>query len=451
MVGRTASTALRTDHYELTMIDAALGSGIAHHRAVFEAFARELPAGRRYGVVAGTGRLLDAIEAFRFEPDQLGWLVGQEIISAACAEHLAGWRFAGDIDGYREGDLYFASSPIFTVEADFASAVVLETLILSILNHDSAIASAAARFRTAAGDQTLIEGGSRRTDEGAAVGAARAAWIAGFDVTSNLEAGFRYGIPTGGTAAHALTLAHPSELDAFRAQVARFGPGTTFLVDTFDIAQGVGNALAAADGHPGQVRVDSGDLADGARLARRLLDQAGATDTRICVSGDLDEAAIAQLEADGAPIDAYLVGTKLVTGSGHPTCGMVYKLVAVADGPGADAPMRPVAKRSNGKTNVGGRKVGWRQLGPDGTARQEITVVQGRARHLYQAPDDRADPPNARALPVPLFRAGERVNHDTAADARDTHRSARAELTPTALDLSPGPPALAVTVTADRP
>jgi nicotinate phosphoribosyltransferase len=339
-----ASTALLTDRYELTMVASALRDGSAGRQCVFETFARRLPEGRRYGVVAGTGRLLDVLESFRFGPDELTALAAAGI-DASTLDALAGWRFTGDVDGYAEGELYFPGSPVVTVTGSFGEAVLLETLVLSVLNHDSAVASAAARMVVAAGDRPLIEMGSRRTHEESAVAAARAAYLAGFASTSNLEAGRRHGIPTTGTAAHAFTLLHDSEAAAFKAQVDTLGVGTTLLVDTYDIAQGIRTAVEVAGPGLGAVRIDSGDLIVLARQARDQLDSLGATGTRIVLSGDLDEWALAALTS--APVDAYGVGTSVVTGSGAPTAGMVYKLVEV-DG-------RPVAKRSTRARTAAGR------------------------------------------------------------------------------------------------
>jgi nicotinate phosphoribosyltransferase len=182
------STALLTDHYELTMLQAALRSGAAHRRSVFEVFARKLPDGRRYGVTAGTGRVLEAIAAFRFEEQQLAFLERTGVVDRATIDWLADYRFRGTVRGYAEGECYFPQSPIFEVEASFAEGVLLETLILSVLNHDSAIAAAASRMTSAAAGRPCIEMGSRRTHEQAAVAAARAAYIAGFASTSNLAA-----------------------------------------------------------------------------------------------------------------------------------------------------------------------------------------------------------------------------------------------------------------------
>ena len=234
----TQSTALLTDHYELTMLQAALASGTAHRRAVFELFPRRLPEGRRYGVVAGVGRALDAIERFTFDNEVVDVLREHGVVDEPTLDWLAGYRFDGDVWGYAEGETYFPYSPLMVVESTFAEAVLLETLLLSILNHDSAIASAASRMTWAAGDRPCIEMGSRRTHEEAAVAAARAAYIAGFVTTSNLAARQRYGVPTAGTSAHSFTLLHDTEKDAFTAQVTSLGRGTTLLVDTYDVGGG---------------------------------------------------------------------------------------------------------------------------------------------------------------------------------------------------------------------
>ncbi|MEV5572626.1 nicotinate phosphoribosyltransferase [Spirillospora sp. NPDC052269] len=427
--GTSGTTALLTDQYELTMLTAALRSGTAERRAVFEVFARSLPAGRRYGVVAGTGRLLDAVEAFRFDADALAFLRERDVVDEPTAEWLAGFHFTGDIRGYAEGDCYFPNSPILTVEGTFAEAVLLETLILSILNHDCAIASAASRMATAAGGRPMIEMGSRRTHEMAAVAAARAAYICGFTTTSNLEAGRRYGVPTAGTAAHAFTLLHDSERHAFRAQLDSLGDGTTLLVDTYDVERAVRTAVELAGPSLGAVRIDSGDLGVMARRVRAQLDDLGAKSTRIMVTGDLDEYGIAALAA--APVDGYGVGTSLVTGSGAPTASLVYKLVARADAPGADAPMRPVSKRSTGKPSRGGRKSAVRRLDGHGIACREV-VTTGEPQ-----PGGRD-----RLLQIPLVAKGEVVGREPLSAARDRHAAAVAELPPTALQLSRGEPAL---------
>ncbi|GAA1512001.1 nicotinate phosphoribosyltransferase [Agromyces terreus] len=393
----TGSAALFTDRYELTMVDAALRDGTAHRESLFEAFARRLPDGRRYGVVAGTGRLLELIDRFRFEDPELDWLREHEVVRPETLDWLADYRFSGDIHGYREGEVYFPGSPLLSIEASFAEAVVLETLVLSTLNFDSSVASAAARMASVALGRPIAEMGSRRTNERSAVAAARAAYIGGFDATSNLEAGRTWGIPTMGTAAHAFTLLHDSEEDAFRAQVAAFGPKTTLLVDTYDIREGVELAVRVAGPELGAVRIDSGDLPTVVAAVREQLDDLGAVHTKITVTSDLDEFTIAGLS--GAPVDSYGVGTSVVTGSGAPAAGMVYKLVARRDDAGEWV---AVAKASTAKASVGGRKNAARRLDSTRTAREELVFVgDGPGGAAEFEPGSRL-----RALMVPLMRDG---------------------------------------------
>ncbi|TXS55370.1 nicotinate phosphoribosyltransferase [Streptomyces sp. t39] len=424
------STALFTDQYEFTMLQAALQSGTAERRSVFEVFTRRLPEGRRYGVVAGTGRVLDAVENFRFDAGVLGFLREARIVDEPTLEWLAGYRFRGDIWGYPEGEVYFPGSPILRVEGSFAECVLLETVILSVLNHDSAIAAAASRMSAAAAGRRLIEMGARRTHELSAVAAARAAYVGGFDSTSDLAAGFRYAIPTVGTSAHAFTLLHDSERGAFQAQVDSLGRGTTLLVDTYDVAEAVRTAVDIAGPDLGAVRIDSGDLLLVAHRVRRQLDDLGAVNTRIVVTSDLDEYAIASLAA--APVDAYGVGTQLVTGSGHPTCSMVYKLVARARSADPGAPLEPVAKKSLGaKMSIGGRK--WAARRPD-----EHGVAEAEVVGLGDVPADLVD----RQLLVRLVASGEVVGREPLDAARDRHIAARSALPMSAIQLSRGEPVI---------
>jgi nicotinate phosphoribosyltransferase len=424
---RAASTALLTDHYELTMLQAALASGEAHRRCVFEAFARRLPDGRRYGVVAGTGRVLEALEQFRFADEELRFLSDHDVVDRTTLDWLADYRFSGDVSGYAEGECYFPLSPVLVVESTFAEGVILETLVLSILNHDTAIASAASRMTNAAVGRPCIEMGSRRTHEEAAVAAARAAYVAGFEATSNLEAGRRYGVPTTGTAAHAFTLLYDSEKEAFTAQVESLGKGTTLLVDTYDVRTAVALAMEIAGPELGAVRLDSGDLLIQATEVRAQLDAAGNTDTRIIVTSDLDEYAIAALAA--GPVSGYGVGTALVTGSGAPTASMVYKLVQRED---ASGQMQGVEKKSKDKTSVGGRKWALRRRGEDGIAQAEVVGVGEQPR------DDGDD----RRLMVDLVRAGEVIDHQDIHEARARHEASRAELPRAAAQLSRGEPVI---------
>ena len=410
-------TALMTDLYELTMLDAALRSGVASRQATFEVFARRLPQGRGYGVVAGPGRLAEQLALFQFSADQIDYLAGLGRFSDELFEHLETFRFEGEVWSYREGDLYVPGSPVLRVDCSFGAGLLLETLVLSVLNHDCAVASAAARMHDAANGRHLIEMGGRRTHEEAAVAAARAAWLVGFNTTSNMEAGIRFGVPTAGTSAHAFTLAHDDEESAFEAQIEAHGLETTLLVDTYEIDTGIDRALAAAKrlgGVPGAIRIDSGDLAKEALRARKKLDDNGAESTRIVVSGDLDEYRIAELA--NHPIDGYGVGTQLVVGSGHATAGMGYKLVAVARRSGTYEPVVPVAKSSEGKATRGG------------VVRPYRIVDNGEAVDEVLVQHDRPGPPDARALHVPLFRASGPAYPYSLEDDRTFHLRVRNEL-----------------------
>jgi nicotinate phosphoribosyltransferase len=439
-------TALLTDRYELTMLQAALADGTADRRCVFEVFTRRLPPGRRYGVLAGTGRVLEALADFRFDAEQLDWLRDARIVDQRTLDYLAGYRFTGSIQGYAEGEVFFPGSPVLVVEGTFAEAVLLETVVLSILNYDSAVASAASRMTSAAADRPCLEMGSRRTHEDAAVAAARAAVIGGFAGTSNLEAGRRYGLATIGTAAHAFTLLHDDEASAFAAQIASQGTGTTLLIDTYDVGPGVDRAVAAAGTGLGGVRLDSGDLGALAVEVRQQLDSLGATGTRITVTSDLDEYCIAALSS--APVDSYGVGTSLVTGSGAPTCGMVYKLVARE---GADGVLAPVAKVSTSKTSIGGRKAAARRLDAEGRAMAEVLVTGADSDVRGWEPDDS----HLRALHVPLVTDGvtdERwVGVRGLALAVERHRASRAELPRGARRLSADDAAVPTVTLALRP
>lgn len=399
------------------MLQAALHSGAAHRRSVFEAFARRLPDGRRYGVVGGTGRLLEGIADFSFGEAELAFLEQNKVVNQETLDYLANYKFNGDIWGYAEGDAYFPNSPILIVESTFAEACILETYILSVLNHDSAIASAASRMTSAAGSRPCIEMGSRRTQEESATAAARAAVIAGFASTSNLEAGRRYGIKTVGTAAHSFTLLHDTEREAFEAQIAAFGPGTSLLVDTYDVETAVRTAVELAGDKLGAVRLDSGDLIAQAQWVRQLLDDLGNVNTRIVVTSDLDEYAIAALQS--APVDSYGVGTSLVTGSGAPTASMVYKLVSRTNDAGE---FISVAKAAKNKASVGGRKYALRKLNEQGRATQEIVGIGRR-------PEDDG---NDRSLLHQFIKNGELLPGWTGPEgvirAKERHAASMAEL-----------------------
>jgi nicotinate phosphoribosyltransferase len=431
------STALNTDLYELGNLQGALHSGVAGRRAVFEVFARRLPPGRRYGVFCGLGRVLDAIARFRFTAEQVSWLEAVDATDARTRRAVAAQRFRGDVWAYREGELYFPHSPVLTVRATFGEAVLLETMLLSVSNWDSGVASAAARMVTAAQGRSIIEMGSRRTHEGAAVDAARAAYVAGFSATSNMEAGLRHGIPVRGTAAHCFTLAHDDELTAFRAQVATQGPGTTLLVDTYDVEQGIRNAVAAAGPELGGIRIDSGELLRLVPFARRLLDELGAKNARIISTGGLDEYAMDELSR--GPVDGFGAGEKLIH---HASPGFVYKLVAIAEGDGEDAPMRPVAKRSAGKANLGGQKWAYREYDGRGLAVAEHLALGG-------APP--SSPPPGEPLQVHVVGGGEVLVESGVEEARAHHARTKRRLPPEQLRIQAGAPAMEARIWSPRP
>ena len=433
------STALLTDMYELTMVDAAIEHGVANRRCVFEAFTRRFPHTRRFQVVAGTGRLLEGLKRFHFDDPQLRFLADNHIVGPQTVKFLENYRFSGDIYGYPEGEIFLVNSPILTVEGTFAEACLLETYLLSVLNYDCAVASAASRMTIAAHGRPCLDMGARRAHERAAVSAARAAQVGGFQGTSNLEAGKRYGIRTIGTAAHAFTLLFDSESDAFKAQIDSMSPHTTLLVDTYDVATAVKQAVETArtaGGELGAVRLDSGDLVAGAFKVRKLLDDLGATSTKITVTNDLDEYAIAGLGA--APVDSYGVGTRLVTGSGIPTSALVYKLV---EREGADGTMEPVSKESPEKATQGARKWAGRVIA-DNTATTELLVSAPNATVAQAYLHSR----QARALQVQFVAGGEVdtswIGPEALQRAQQRHLESRNELPYQAWRLSEGETAI---------
>ncbi|RSX53486.1 nicotinate phosphoribosyltransferase [Bifidobacterium goeldii] len=434
------SPALMTDMYEYTMLDACLRDGTANRKCVFEVYTRHLPEGRRYGVVAGVGRILDALEHFHLDDEDLKFLSDRNVVSPETIKWLENLHFSGSIKGYREGEMFFPNSPILQVEGTFGECTLLETLVLSILNYDSAVASAASRMVSAAKDRPCMDMGGRRTNEWAAVAAARAAVVGGFKGTANLLAAQMYGLKAIGTAAHCFTLVHDSERDAFTSQINALGRNTTLLVDTYNIEEAVKTAVAVAGPELGGVRIDSGDLASLAQRVRNQLDALGATNTKITVTNDLDEYALAALQS--APVDSYGVGTMLVTGSGAPTCAMVYKLTERENSNGV---MQPVAKKSKDKASVPGRKLAYRSY-EYGLADCEH-VVSGSEDQLaaYQPKDGWKD------LLVDYVDHGE-INkqyqgHDAIVAAHEYRAQALAELPVTAQSLMKGEPVINTEIT----
>lgn len=402
--------ALFTDLYEITMAEAYLDEGLTD-TAVFELFFRHVPACRSYAVAAGLEDVLDFLEAFRFEDEDVAWLRSLGRFREPFLERLRGLRFTGEVWAMPEGTICFGNEPVLQVVAPIVEAQLVETFLINRLHVHTLIASKAARVVEAAQGRAVVEFGARRThgfDAGLVL--ARAAYIGGAAGSSNLLACRRYGIPPAGTMAHSFVQAHVDEAHAFET-FARLFPGTTLLVDTYDTLDGVRKVVEVARRRPGSVgaiRLDSGDLAGLARQARRILDDAGQHDVRIFASGDLDEFGIARLVADDAPIDAFGVGTRMAVSMDAPTMDFVYKLVAYA-GEGR-------AKLSASKVLHPGRKQVFR------------CAHDGRMSHDVIGRFDE-DPPG-RPLLVPVFRDGRRLHHETLDAIRDRVRRERESLPP---------------------
>jgi len=379
---------LLTDLYELNMAVSYLRRGMTGP-ATFSLFVRRLPADRGFLVAAGLADCLSFLEQFAFNAADIAWLAKSQGFSERDLEALRGLRFTGDVWAVPEGTAVFVGEPLVEVTAPIAEAQLAETVLLNHVTFQTGIASKAARCVLAAGGAQLVDFSFRRTqgiEAGLAV--ARASAIAGFTATSNTEAARRYGLTAAGTMAHSYVEAFGSEERAFTAFAADFPGKTTFLVDTYDTEQGIRAAIDVARRlrlpGPVGIRLDSGDLASLAFLARRLLDDAGLPDARIFASGGLDEHAIAALVAAGAPIGAYGVGTKMGVSADAPYLDSAYKLVAY-DG-------RPVMKLSRGKATWPGAKQVHR--GPAG----DILALR-----------DEPGPPGHRPLLVPVMRGGSRL------------------------------------------
>jgi len=411
-------SALLTDLYQITMLQAYFEEGMTAP-AVFELFVRKLPPQRNFLVAAGLEQVLEFLETFSFSEAEIAWLRKQGGFSARLLEHLRTLRFEGDVDAMPEGTLFFADEPIIRITAALPQAQLVESRLLNLAHFETLIATKAARVVLAADGRRLVDFGMRRAHGAeAALLAARAAYLAGFDGTATAEAGRRFGIPVFGTMAHSFVQAHASEQAAFDAFARARPQRPTLLVDTYDTEAAVAKLITLApslarDGIPiGGVRIDSGDLAAHAKAVRGLLDAAGLKDVTIFASGNLDEHRIAALLADAAPIAGFGVGTALDTSSDVPAIDAVYKLQSYAG----------VArrKRSEGKATWPGIKQVVRRLGSDG--RIECDVVQLDS-----------EPREGEALLRPCMRGGRRVGTTpTLEDSRAYHARQMTSL-PTAL------------------
>jgi len=415
--------ALLTDLYQLTMLQAYLDEGLQQD-AVFELFVRKLPPQRRFGVAAGLEQALQFLQSLAFSDAELQWLAAQRKFSARFIDQLGALRFEGDVDAMPEGSIFFSNEPILRVTAPLPQAQLVESRLLNIVHLQTLIASKAARVVMHAGGRQLVDFGMRRAHgEEAALMAARASYLAGFDATATAEAGRRFGLPVVGTMAHSFVQAHASEAAAFEAFAHAWPQRPILLIDTYDTeaaAQKVialARRLAPAGVQIGGVRLDSGDLAAHARAVRALLDAAGLQALTIFASGNLDEHRIASLVSGGAPIDGFGVGTALDTSSDAPAIDMVYKLQSYAG--------QPKRKRSEGKATWPGAKQVYRRWRDDGT------LLEDRLALL-------SEPAGAAPLLVPCMRAGRRLQQaPSLAQIRTFHAEQRKMLSPELRMLEP--------------
>jgi nicotinate phosphoribosyltransferase len=372
---------LHTDKYQMNMMYAHWINGTFHSRAVFEGYFRKLPFGNGYAVFAGLERIIQYIESLKFDEEMLQYLQDQEEqYEAGFLEELRQFKFTGDIHAVEEGTLVFANEPLIRVEARIFEAQLVETAILNFMNFQTLIATKASRIKQVAPNDILLEFGTRRAQEAdAAIWGARAAYIAGFDATSNMRAGMLFGIPTKGTHAHSWVQGHETEEEAFINFAKALPNLVTLLVDTYDtLKSGVPNAIKVGkfleqQGKKMQaIRLDSGDLAYLSKMARQMLDEAGLSYVKIVASNDLDENIMLNLKAEGAQIDIWGVGTQLITGGDQPALGGVYKLVAREQ----DGIYIPVIKISGNpeKVSVPGRKQVYRLLNKQ-TGRAEADYI----------------------------------------------------------------------------
>jgi nicotinate phosphoribosyltransferase len=377
---------LLTDLYQLTMLDAYRQSGM-EGRAVFEMFVRRLPPGRGFLMAAGLEQALDYLEGLRFEKEDLDWLAGCGHFGHEFVDWLAEFRFAGDVWAMREGEVFFADEPILRVAAPIAQAQVVESRLINILHFQSLIASKAARVMMAAGGRTLVDFGMRRAHGAeAALWAARASYIAGFDGSATVEAGRQFGLPIFGTMAHSFVQAHDSERRAFM-DFARARPqGLVLLIDTYDVDEAVSAVVEIAGPLKEQgitikaLRLDSGDLAEGSRRIRTQLDQAGLHDIGIFLSGNLDEFSVEEICQSGVAATGFGVGTRLDVSADAPALDIAYKLEEY-DG-------RARRKRSAGKATWPGAKQVFRSIGEDGRIVGDVIGLMGErlaGRQLIRA------------------------------------------------------------------
>ncbi|PRZ12396.1 nicotinate phosphoribosyltransferase [Laceyella sediminis] len=419
-------SALHTDKYQLTMMYAHYKNGTHQNRRAFDLYFRKLPFGNGYVVFAGLERVVQYLEGLRFQEEDIRFLEREMAFEPEFLDLLRSFRFTGTLHAMPEGTLAFPGEPLIRVEGNIMELQLIETALLNFVGYQSLIATKAARVRHVARQDTLLEFGTRRAQEkDAAVWGTRAAYIGGFDATSNTYASQRFGIPSSGTHAHAWVQDFPTELEAFRAYAAAFPEATTLLVDTYDTLKSgvphaikVGLELKQQGNKLAGIRLDSGDLAYLSKQARIMLDEAGLTDTKITASSDLDEFTILNLKSQGAKIDAWGVGTKLITAFDQPALGAVYKMVARLE----DGEWAPTIKISSNpaKITTPCRKNVYRIIDrKSGKARGDLitaveeTIDESKPLHLFdpEHPFRRKKVKHYQAMPLlqPIFQNGKRV------------------------------------------
>ncbi|SDH42350.1 nicotinate phosphoribosyltransferase [Planococcus glaciei] len=329
------SLALHTDLYQINMSESYWADGMHERKAVFELFFRKLPFGNGYAIFAGLERVLDYLRDFRFTESDLAYLQEEVGYKEDYIEYLRTVRFTGNVYSVLEGELVFQNEPLIRIEAPLVEAQLIETALLNIVNYQTLIATKASRIKQIVKEQRVMEFGTRRAQEmDAAVWGTRAAFIGGLEATSNVRAGKRFGIPVAGTHAHSMVQAYKDEYEAFHSYAKRH-KDCVFLVDTYDtLKSGVPTAIRVAKELGDKInfqgiRLDSGDIAFLSKEARKMLDEAGFPDVKIVVSNDLDEYTILNLKAQGARVDSWGIGTKLITAYDQPALGAVYKIVAI--------------------------------------------------------------------------------------------------------------------------
>ncbi len=425
-----------TDFYELTMSAGYLDEGYVDKIAVFDMFFRRVPDGGGYAVMAGLQQFIDAVDHLKFTGEDIDYLRSTKAFDEKFLTYLANFKLHCNIWAIEEGMPIFPQEPIVTVEGPAIECQLLETLLLVTFNHQCLIATKANRIVRSAAGRPVMEFGARRAQGyDAAYFGARASYIGGCGSTSCVMAARDFGIPASGTMAHSWVQMFPTEYDAFKKYAEMYPDACVLLVDTYNIEEAVKTAVEVAGPELGGVRIDSGDLAAMAQRVRNQLDALGATNTTITVTNDLDEYALAALQT--APVDSYGVGTMLVTGSGAPTCAMVYKLT---EREGTDGTMVPVMKKSKDKATVPGRKLAFRSY--------EYALAE--AEHVISGSEEKlagfTPEPTWKNLLVDFVDHGhidaQWQGHDAIMAAHDYHAKALSELPITAQSLMKGEPVI---------